>query len=278
METSATTTTPSNSETSSAPLDAPREGSRLDRLKALLNDEAGESPDTGEAGESQPNAQPKAGKPKGKPKVLHDLAERLELAPEDLYAVEIPMSDGKTLSIGKLKDAAAKESDLTVRELAFEERISNTEAEWARGQRELQALMAAVDPKAIKPEVREQVRLHVAAETKRERELTLKHIPQWQNETVRDAELAGMVELLKDYGIGEQFLSANPNHKVFRFVRDAFLRKQRITAALAKVVEVKKPSTTGRSAAGNGAARAPAVETKSKVHGSLRSRVLGVLK
>jgi hypothetical protein len=86
-----------------------------------------------------------------------------------------------------------------------------------------------------------------------------------------------MVDLLKDYGIGEQFLLANPSHKLFRFIRDSFLRKQRITAALAKVAEVKKPSTTGKSAAGLSVARKPAAETPAK-NSTLRSRVLDVLK
>ena len=266
---------PANSETSqpTAQSSAQSEPSRLEKLRELLDDE-GESPSNGEARESDENAEPK-GKPKGKPKALAELAERLELTPADLYAVEIPFDDGTSRSIGKLKDTAAKESDLQVRELAFEEKVSTTEAEWTRAQHELQTLMGSIDPKAIKPETREKVKAHFAAQATKERALTLQHIPQWSNETVRNAELAGMVELLKDYGIGEAFLSAAPNHKLFRFVRDAFLRKQRIEAALAKVTEIKKPSTTGRSSAGNGSPTREVPKPKGK--SNLRSRVLGVL-
>lgn len=66
-----------------------------------------------------------------------------------------------------------------------------------------------------------------------------------------------MTELLKDYGISEQLLTATMSHKMFRFVRDAYLRKTRIEKALAKVAEVKKPSTTGKSGGGQGAPRKP---------------------
>src|SRR5262245_14145169 len=271
---SETTATPQTAPSSSEQAPAPQEASRLERLRELLEIDSGENPD-GNAHESAEPAEPN-GKPKGKPKAIKELAEPASVSVEDLYAIEVPMGSGKPLTIGALKDIGAKDSDLSVRELAFAEKVSQQEADWTRAQRELEQLVAGIDPRAIKPEVRERVRQQIAESTKRERELTLQHIPQWANETVRDSELAGMVELLRDYGISEAFLTANPNHKVFRFVRDAFLRKQRITEALAKVAEVKKPSTTGRSAAGNAPARAPASEKKPN-RSTLRDRVLGVL-
>lgn len=238
------------------------EGSRFEKLKALMAEES-ETTDEGEAGESQENAQPEKGKAKAKPKALKDLAERLELAPEDLYAVEIPMADGKTLSLGKMKDAAAKSDELSVRELEIEERRSQQEAELTRAQQEQQALLAMVDPKAITPEMKDAAKKKIDASIKRERELTLKAIPEWANQTVRDADLAGMTELLKDYGITEQFLTATMNHKLFRFVRDAYLRKSRMEKALSKVTPVKKTSATGKSGGGNGAARKPETSSTS---------------
>lgn len=252
------TTRSEMSETTTAPKadeQPTREGSQLKQFKVLFDGEPGETPAKGNAAERQQNAKPKTGDAKAKPKALKELAERLQLAPEDLYAIEVPMAEGKSLSIGKLKDAAAAQEQLTVRELAFEERVSKQEAEWTRAQQELNTLMSHIDPKAIKPELREKVRQQVESDLKREREAVLKAIPEWQNETVRETELAGIVEHLKDFGIHESFLTATMNHKLFRLVRDAYLRKVRTEKALAQVIEVKKPSTTGRSSAGTGAAR-----------------------
>lgn len=248
------------SETSQQTNTAPRSGSEgtsgLEKLRALMASES-ETTEEGEAGESQENAQPEAGKPKGKPKALKDLAERLELAPEDLYGVELTTGTGKKVTLGSLKDLADKSDDLQVRELELEERRSKQEAEWTRAQQEQTALLAMIDQKAITPELRDAVKKRVDADLKRERELTLKAIPEWANDTVRDTELAGMTELLKDYGISEHLLTATMSHKMFRFVRDAYLRKARIEKALAKVVEVKKPSATGKSGGGRGAPPKP---------------------
>lgn len=235
--------------------DGPRESDTLDNFRKLLSE--GESQE-GEGGESREQPEPQEGKPKGKPKALKDLAERLELQPEDLYAIEIPLGgDGKTVKLSELKDTFAKQDDLTVRELALAEKAAKQEAEWTRSQTEFAELMSQLDPKAITPQVKEKVRQKVDASVKRERELILQTIPEWQNATVREAELGAMVEYLKDFGLPESFLTTTMHHKLFRMVRDATLRKQRHEKALSSVVQVKKPSTTGKSGASNGAPRKP---------------------
>lgn len=263
--------------TNDAPADEPANEpvSASDKLKALFGEE-GESQSKDDAGESRQNAESK-GEPKGKPKALKDLAERLNATPEDLYAIEVPMGgEGKTMTLGALKDLASKQDDFTVRELEFSERVSKTEAEWTRQQQEMQALISSLDPKAVTPEVRERMRGKVEAELKRERVLTLQTIPEWQNETVRNAELASMVEYLRDFGIPDSFLLSGASHKLFRMVRDATLRKQRFEKAMANIKEVKKPSTTGRSSAGNGAPRKHQTQRNEARQGT-RERLLSVL-
>lgn len=252
------------SETTEQPkVEQAREGDTLDNFRKLLSE--GES--QGDAGESPSEAEPQAGKPKGKPKAFSELAERLELAPEDLYAVELTTGTGKKVTLGSLKDMADKSEDFTVRELALAEKAAKQEAEWTRSQTEFAELMSSLDPKAITPQVREKVRAKVEASVKRERELILSTIPEWQNATVRDAELGAMVEYLRDFGLPESFLTTTMHHKLFRMVRDATLRKQRHERALAQVVPVKKPSTTGKSGAGNGAPRKPTVSQPKRSEG-----------
>jgi hypothetical protein len=126
--------------------------------------------------------------------------------------------------------------------------------------------------------LREKVRAKVEADVKRERARVLETIPEWSNETVRNADLGAMVEYLKDFGIHESFLTATMNHKLFRLVRSATLQKQRIEKALAKVEVVKKPSTTGKSAADNGAARKPTASKPSARPGDMRSQFANTLR
>lgn len=266
---------PSN-ESSTTPETAPKsdEVSARARLAAMLAEHS-PPPETGtdaEAGESHSNAEAE-GEPKGKPKVLKDLAQRLKLEDKDLYDVEVPMPNGKAVKIGALKDAHAKQEDFTVRELAFEDRVSKQEAEWTRHETELAELLSAVDQKAITPELKERVRQKVDAANRRERDLVLKTIPEWTEPTVREAELALMVEDLKDFGIPESFLTANINHKLFRYVRRNALREQKWRAAVEAVVQVKKPSTTGKSTAGNGAARRPDVKPPQSGRVTARDRL-----
>lgn len=229
-------------------------------FRKLLSEDPGES-QTEDESESESSSEPdksKAGKPKGKPKAFKELAERLELTPEDLYAVEVPMADGRTMTLGKLKDAGAIQDQLTVREMQFAERVGKQEADWTRQQAEFSQLVSMIDPKALTPEMKKRAADAVTENNKRERAEVMRLIPEWANQELRESELEGMVKLLGDYGIGESFLTANMSSKLMRFVRDAFLRKARIERALASVTVVKKePSKTGKSGAAGKPPRSP---------------------
>jgi hypothetical protein len=250
-----------------------REGSKLDKLRELFAEPGESSGDDSAGGDADQNAEP--GKPKGKPKKFNDLAERLGLELTDLYKLEVTASkDGSPVTVEQLKDLHSKSDEITVRELEFAERVSNKEAEWTKAQQEVQALFAAIDPKAITPALRERVTKDLERQRKLESDLIAESIPEWKNDAVRNAEIKGMVESLEGYGLGS--LLKTPHHKLFRYVRDNYLRAERIKKALAAVGEVKKPSTTGRSSAGNGTAQKPSAnETRQK--SSTRTRLLNVL-
>lgn len=221
-------------------------------LADLLKDTPETAP-TGEAGETHEKAEPTEGKTL---KALSDLAERLGVEVKDLYAVEVPMSDGQAMSLGALKDAVAKQEDLTQRELEVEERRIRIEADQTRAQAELKALIAALPPKAISEQVLQLVRQKAEAELAQERKAVMQSIPEWADESRRNAELQGMVAYLGDYGFPPTYLQGAFDHRLIRLVRDGYLRKMRVEQALAKVQEVKRPSTTGKSSPA-GAAKKP---------------------
>lgn len=264
------------------------EPSSLESFKQLLesesagdgSQESGDGPE-GSAADGQQNATPTDGepdgKPKGKPKALKDLADGLGVALEDLYSVEVPLGDGKSMTLGDLKHAAQKQDDLSVRELQLEERRAQLEAEITQERADLESLVKLLDPKAITPKFVEEVKQRASDEAKREMKATLELIPEWQNADLREKELAGMVDYLKGFGIPPTFLSAMPNHKLFRLVRDAWQRKARVDAALAKVTPVKRETTAGKSRPNGKAPAKPNATPTVTNSGDMRSRFRAIL-
>lgn len=250
------------------------EKSQIETLADLFREEEQPSPEGG-AAETAADGKPAERQEKGKPKGLKDLAERLELKPEDLYALEIPMADGKTKTLGQLKDAAAKEGDLSVRELAFEEDRSRQEGELLRAQSELRELVAALPKSAVKPEVLDTIRQKHELVLKRERAKTLEVIPEWQDETKRTEEIAGIVEHLKGYGFPANYLQSVFDHRTLKYIRDNWQREQRIRKALEQV-EAMKPRTPAKSKP-NGAAPKPAESRAPRQTQDNRSRLLNLL-
>lgn len=240
---------------------APR--SLADLLREEPEPQAGESPAPGPAGEIQA---------KPKPKRFTDLAEALDMKPEELYALEIPIAEGESLTIGKLKDKAREFGELTERELRFEETKTRREGELLAAQQELQTLIAALPKDAVKPEVIEQVRRKHEAVLKRERALTLDAIPEWRDEATRTRELGEIVEHLKGYGFAENYLASVSDHRTIRYIRDNWRREQRVRKALAQVEKAKPPATT--RAKPHGPAPKPGGVSRNQ---TTRSRLLDLL-
>jgi len=253
---------------------APEKG-KLQSLADLFRED--EAPAEGAAPESgaDDGAQPEKGKKP--PKALKDLAERLGLTPESLYAVEIPLASGKSMTLGKLKDAAARDGDVTVRELAFEESRTRKESELLRAQAELRELVQALPPNAVKPEVVEALRKRHDNYLTTERARTLEVIPEWQDEDRRAVEIEQLVEHLKGYGFPSSYLQTVHDHRILKYIRDNWQRAERIRRALEQV-ESGKPSTPAPSRGGNGkvAPRKPSESPRPKFH-DRRAALLKIL-
>lgn len=229
--------------------------------------ETAETPDTGlktladllsaeEKPETAPPETGNEGKPagdspeKGKPTDLKSLAERLATKPEDLYAIKVPMPNGESRTLGELKDLAAKQDEFTLRELEFEEERQRKEGELIRAQDELREMLAALPKEAIKPEMLDKIRQKHEATLKLEREKTLDVIPEWRDEDRRTEDVRGMIEHLKGYGFPENYLTNVVSHRMLRYIRDNWLREQRIRKALEAVKTGKPPATTTGKASG----------------------------
>jgi hypothetical protein len=104
----------------------------------------------------------------------------------------------------------------------------------------------------LKPEVLNKIREKHAATTQRERERTLAVIPEWSDESRREADLSGMVEHLTRAGFPESYLSQVSDHRTMAYIRTNMLREQRINQALdmvkPKVKAAHTPSHKGDTA------------------------------
>lgn len=182
---------------------------------------------------------------------LDKVAKRLKMKPEDIYAIKIPMPNGaESMTLGDLKDRVGELVDLDTRELEFNQRRVKSEGEVLRAQQELRGLMALIPKQHLSQELVDKVRKNHLATQARERELTLEHIPAWQNEETRSREIQDIVEMFSDYGFDEGFITTIVDHRAMKFARDTMLMRKRIAKALS---EVKIPPRKGKTPSGKAA-------------------------
>lgn len=209
-------------------------------------EEAEVSETEGEAGESQVDA---------KPTSLKALAEKLKLEDKDLYDIEVPMANGESQKLGQLKDFFANAGDLELREMQFEEAKAEAESNLIRTQQEIKELLAEIPKEHLKPETLEKFRAKRQAQFEEARRETLELIPEWKDEATRTKDITGIIQHLTAYGFPTNYLDSIGDSKTFKYIRDNYLREQRVKRALEKVkkgqpekVSTSKPAQAPRKA------------------------------
>lgn len=256
-------------DTTDAPGGESAEPATLDNLAALLAaDDVPETPggDDGEAGgDADENA---------KPVKFNDLAGATELELDDLYNLKISYADGKEMTVEELKDLGAKQDDIVLRELQWEEQRAEQESKLRRVQNELTEIVQALPKGALNEQVLAQVRERQAEREKRELALTLDTIQPWRDESVREADMAGMVKHLESFGFPKETLGSLIDHRWQNFIRQSYLREQRIKAALAKVSTPKPDANAGKTVAK--ASNRQTTPTRSAAQNSLEAFFEGI--
>jgi hypothetical protein len=179
---------------------------------------------------------------------LDRVIKKLGITPEQAYKIKIPMRDGQEpVALGELKDRIGEVVDLETRELQFDQNRREREGELLRAQSEIRELMQLIPRDQLKPELIEKVRNQHESTMRRERQLTVEHIPEWRNEAARTADLEGMAELVQEYGFPEAFITTVVDHRALKMLRDFYRMNKRIKEALAKV---KTPTSKGQRPSG----------------------------
>lgn len=187
------------------------------------------------------------------PKNLAELSEMTGVKVADLYAIEIPASEdgGENHTLGSLKDEAAKQLDHAGRELALEERRVKLESDQVKSRQDLEIILNALPPDAIKPEVLDRAKKEREIFLDREAARVLDVIPQWNDDEAKRADLVGIGAHMAEYGFNENHVAQVADHRMLRYMRDNFNRKQLVDKALAAVTPVKPVPKTKKSTPAN---------------------------
>jgi hypothetical protein len=198
---------------------------------------------------------------------IDGVSKRLGLKPEEVYSIKVPMPNGaEPVTIGDLKDRVGELVDLETREAQFDQRRIKSEGELLRAQTELRDVLSMIPKENIPTGIVEKLRKRHDATVARERELTLEHIPSWQDQKACAADIEGINEMLADYGFDDTFITTVVDHRALKFIRDAYLRDKRIKAALAKVTTPTKRGKTPSSKTGKAAKSPNAYESQTSRH------------
>ncbi len=226
-------------------------GSRLAEVAALLRGDEGGPDDLddqaddqapGPDGDREPPPQRNAKTPRQVKSIL-DASKALGIPVEDLYNLEIPLrvasGEKKTVTLAELKDYRDQEDDHKLDRIAWSEEREREHADIARSRAELAELLQMVPEDKLKPDVLNKIRTRHEGMVSLERQRTLRRIPEWHDEGTRAEELEGIAEHLADYGFSANALQGIYDHRMLAYMRDNWLRKRRLSAALEKVKPVR---------------------------------------
>jgi len=187
--------------------------------------------------------------PKGvAPKSLDELAQGLNVDVADLYEIQIPLGgDQEPITLGALKDLGKAGSQINLDRIEFEETRTKFESEQRKAAQDFAELVAALPQKAVTQDLIDKIHAQRAAFQEREERLTATVIPAWSDPVVRERERSAMSEYLDEFGFPGGFLETVIDHRTQALIRDAALRKQRLSQALDQVRQVKN---TGHGATG----------------------------
>lgn len=185
--------------------------------------------------------------PEGAPDPLsiEGLAAHLGRDPAELYQIKVGMRDGEVVTLGELKDYKAQGAEHSLAALEWESQRQAEQAELHRARAELAELIQAVPRERLNADALAKARAAFDGRMAIEKERTLARIPEWRDESRRTADVAGITEYLADYGLPPSALNEISDHRILLVIRDAWLRKSRLDAALAQVRTVRTNATPG---------------------------------
>lgn len=180
-------------------------------------------------------------------KTLTDLAKALKVDQAKLYDIKVTLKDRETnVSLGELKDAFQESQDIDFERIEWGETKAKEEQNLARARKELETLVSLIPKDSLKKEQVEAAQNIVKGQLERARADVLKRIPEWDDLETRKEDIKNIdKDHLAKYGIKVAELT---DPRLVHYIRNNWLREQRIEQALAKIRKVEKGKTPEPSA------------------------------
>lgn len=206
------------------------------------------------------------------PTSLAELAQKLDMDPESLYAVEVKAGDGSTATLGDLKDAWQQRETAARETAARAAELDQRESALIADQR-IFAEMGDQLAQALSPETRTQLQQHLEQRTERERQAMLRTMPELAEPEAMSAFKADVTQALERYGFRPAEMQIT-DHRHLHILRD-LIRLEKRMAQLQKWKPDAKPTKSAQPRKADAGAKAAQVMQRAR-RGSEADKVAGV--
>ena len=177
---------------------------------------------------------------------VKDLAEKLDMRPQDLYgSLEIDVG-GQKITLSELKDRGKDLFSAETKLAKAEEHTLTSENDLLRKNRELALATQRLGREPTATERAEADHLHQEF-VSHENRATLQAIPDWSDPATQSSDVTLIGETLTEYGFSPVEISNIFDHRQVKMLRDyALLRKRLKTAGESEVRSVKNQASGSR--------------------------------
>ena len=222
-------------------------------------DESQEAPDTDQIDESlSASEEPEQAEPEVEiptKLTVKDIAEKLELTPEQVYeTLNLKIGD-EEISLGSLKDGVQDLNRANELRESAESHKTESENDILRQRRELAVAQQRVQPTEQEKRIAEQNWSDYVA---KENAATLEAIPDWKDTVKQTEGLQEVNKLLKEYAYSSAEIQTLVDHRMLKLFNDHATLRNRLNAAKVAVKDTKQQRSGNRR-------RSPATGTKRAV-------------
>jgi hypothetical protein len=162
------------------------------------------------------------------PTTFKQLAEKLDVAPKELYATEVMPG----VTIGDMKDAYKNHSELETSQNTLDTRRVEFDTEMAQRGQEIASIASIIGTDHITPQQKQEIQRLTSQNAQRETQLLLQTTPEWRDAAVAESDRGDMLDWAAGFGLTEADMAGIQDHRWVRALRTAALSSKRAKTAL----------------------------------------------
>lgn len=186
------------------------------------------------------------------PETWDELADYLGLSKADLYKIAMPLGDGKTATLGELKDSLKRLQGFDAEREEWENARQAESLQGIDDRRRMAGILQRLAQLGQLPrDLNAQVEADHKAHLSREHDLLRRARPEWADPTKAEAARAQITDALREYGISAAEVGALDDHRFILAAQDFARMKLKLKAArdaARRAEQGQATGTVGRSA------------------------------